>query len=117
MTQERLRELISSGCPPGLYCMGETCDYLSDKDSLYAKGRDYESNLCGLCQDGYSEAINSSACVKCYGSHLLYLLVPAVFAMIISLFLIVVNAERVRNRDRKSKEKEKEVPTATERII
>ena len=78
--------IITSACPPGYCCNTDFCDYLNDKDTLCAEGKNYESKLCGRCKVGYSEAINGS------------------FALIMALLLIVINLEKISKTYKKPKE-------------
>ena len=58
--------MISSLCPLYQCCQNENgCDYIYDKSSLCANGRDYKTILCSKCKDGYSESMNTTQCIKC----------------------------------------------------
>ena len=59
--------IISSICPQNTCCQNsDSCDYLSDKDSLCAPGRNYSSTLCSVCNDEYSVSMDNSNCIQCY---------------------------------------------------
>ena len=76
--------IISSLCPLYQCCQNKNgCDYIYNKSSLCANGRDYQSKLCSLCKDGYSESMNTTQCIKCdrfiYFEFLIYPIIIALF--------------------------------------
>ena len=100
--------IISSTCPNHQCCQNRIhgCDYIHDKQSLCADGRDYESVLCSKCLNGFSESLYSRKCVKCQYQemNLIYLLLPTIFAFSLSLMLIAINTERLIKKDKKRQE-------------
>ena len=90
--------IISSICPSNQCCQQERvdgCSYIHNTSKLCAAGRNYESTLCSLCIDGYSETINSANCKECHQSHMAYLFIPFLLAFFITLFLVGTNTDNV----------------------
>eukprot|EP01083_Nonionella_stella_P072417 195303_1 len=87
--------IVSALCPPNYCCQQDTgCNYL-DKTHLCALNRNHSTYLCGSCNDGYSESINSAECVECNKSvHYRYLLQQFIFSVLISVFLIAISVEK-----------------------
>ena len=86
--------IISASCPSGFCCQMDECDYIEDVDSLCALHRDPESFLCGKCEDGYSESMNSKNCTDCkYQIHWWYFSIPATLAFCVTMYLLYSNRE------------------------
>ena len=87
--------IISAVCPAGLCCqLADGCDYIENEGDLCAKYRDFESELCSECIEGYSESINSEQCTECDGDHWEYLLLPFGMAIFTTGILLFTNREK-----------------------
>ena len=94
-------DMVTSSICPSQHCCSNAdgCDYIHDDGELCALNRDTASILCGKCIKGYSESPNSTKCVDCKGrSHLVYLLIPMIFALFITLILVATNTEKIQNK-------------------
>ena len=105
-----LKKLINFGL-----CLNSR-HYIKDKQSLCAEGREYTSILCSKCIDSYSESLYSSKCVDCNGTgiNFLYLVLPTIFGLFISVVLILINIEKMKKQKDKSRQ---EMPSKIMQVL
>eukprot|EP00485_Elphidium_margaritaceum_P015027 CAMPEP_0202729254 /NCGR_PEP_ID=MMETSP1385-20130828/186035_1 /ASSEMBLY_ACC=CAM_ASM_000861 /TAXON_ID=933848 /ORGANISM="Elphidium margaritaceum" /LENGTH=1552 /DNA_ID=CAMNT_0049395511 /DNA_START=49 /DNA_END=4707 /DNA_ORIENTATION=- len=114
--------IISALCPTR-YCCQQTdgCKYndaLNHAEGvLCAKNRNSSSKLCGACNDGYSEAMNSALCVKCEGHHFEFILWPLLWSVILTLMIFYCSMESGKRNPKKSVDDKKEVVRARPKNI
>ena len=87
--------IVSNLCPTDFCCQLEECDYIEHEAYLCAPGRNTSSLLCGECNDGYSESVNSPQCTECDRDvHWEVLLFPLAFALGMTIFILATNTDK-----------------------
>eukprot|EP01084_Bolivina_argentea_P263376 445763_1 len=102
------QSIISSSCPPHRCCTNTSgCNYYKDPDTLCANGRDKNSYLCSACINGHTEMIGSTQCGVCERNYYERLLLPLVFAILTSIFILFNASPAATVADKSNKQKKK----------
>ena len=83
-------QAVTVGRCPFTYCNRDhllmTINYTDEQCMPHRSGI-----LCGSCQQGYSVAIGSSKCLQCSNYYLFFLILFAIFGVLLILFISVIN--------------------------
>eukprot|EP01084_Bolivina_argentea_P006728 12738_1 len=100
--------IISSTCQPFTCCQNEQCDYLMymyDEQVFCAKNRNFSVYLCGVCDEGYSESVNSAECVKCNKNNLWQWISLTIFlSLLFAIFMLISKSQRINYNKQNQKE-------------
>eukprot|EP01084_Bolivina_argentea_P167090 290062_1 len=89
--------IISVECPNSQCCMLDECNYLTDTKFFCTKNRNSSINLCGACNNGYSEAMNASKCVICNQIAWKWFGVTFLLALAFSIFILISKSEPIQS--------------------
>eukprot|EP01084_Bolivina_argentea_P061626 112660_1 len=114
-------QILTELCPIDYCCNDEKgCNYFQNiyNDSytgskLCANNRNHSEFLCGKCLDGYSEVFGTTNCQKCDRNYWERLLIPIVYGLIWSIFILCTKSTKLFVNKNKINKLESETTTYT----
>ena len=97
--------IISALCPSGYCYIALRCYATKNGENSCESNADPSSLLCSKSINGYSKSLNSDKCVKCEnGDNWVYLLIPILLSLCITLLLCMINTKRTEGQRRRKKD-------------
>eukprot|EP01084_Bolivina_argentea_P000382 726_1 len=95
--------IVSAFCPNYQCCLlADGCNYLLDTNNLCAENRDPKVPLCGACNPGFSESMNSASCCKCdeRGVYIEWLFYPLIVSLGTTIYILLSKSQKTHKNEK-----------------